>query len=167
MRDGANAERGAREGCGRTITWAGQAQSTQVTGTCLAVRCKSAPGLEALSTLPFPSPGPSSVGREFAESQILRSKPRKGRAGTSNIQHPTSNLQRLSSGRSLDVGRSMLDVGCFLSMACEFISRVRQPRAVWRSSCRCGSSGRPPSRRSTNRRSWDCNAGWRSCSARG
>src|SRR5262245_55189124 len=32
---------------------------------------------------------------------------------TSNVQHPTSNAQCRRGGGSLDVGRWMLDVGCF------------------------------------------------------
>jgi hypothetical protein len=31
---------------------------------------------------------------------------------TFNIQRPTANIQRAPSGRTLDVGSSMLDVGC-------------------------------------------------------
>ncbi len=42
--------------------------------------------------------------------EIWRAEGQRG--GTSNIQHPTSNAQPLQSGQSLDVGCSMLAVGC-------------------------------------------------------
>jgi len=51
-------------------------------------------------------------GREFAEQNLSRFEPLNHREGTSNIQHPTSNVQGPSFGPLLDVGRSMLDVGC-------------------------------------------------------
>ena len=59
-----------------------------------------------------PSPQPSPLGREFAEQNLSRFEPLNHREETSNIQHPTSNVQGPSFGPLLDVGRSMLDVGC-------------------------------------------------------
>jgi len=47
-------------------------------------------------------------GRTFSRGEGLK----PGRE-TSNIQHPTSNIHWQSFGGSLDVGGSMLDVGCF------------------------------------------------------
>jgi hypothetical protein len=52
------------------------------------------------------------MGREFPERQVSRFEPLNRREGTSNIQHPTSNIQLPGFGQSLDVGRLMLDVGC-------------------------------------------------------
>jgi hypothetical protein len=59
-----------------------------------------------------PSPQPSPLGREFLEAETSRVEPLKQKGGTSNIQHPTSNVQGLRIGPPLDVGSSMLDVGC-------------------------------------------------------
>jgi len=58
------------------------------------------------------SPSPLPKGREFAEQNLSRFEPLNHREGTSNIQHPTSNVQGPSFGPLLDVERSMLDVGC-------------------------------------------------------
>ena len=65
------------------------------------------PGVWRIPTSPSPS------GREFPKSEASRVEP-LNRRKTSNIQHPTSNTQRLPFGQRLDVGRWMLDVGCSL-----------------------------------------------------
>ena len=48
----------------------------------------------------------------------------KRRRGTSNIQHPTSNIRGLHRGRPLDAGGSRWDVGCFRisAMQCYFLA---------------------------------------------
>jgi hypothetical protein len=64
-------------------------------------------------TTPRASPLPFRSGREFPKRNFSRFEPVNRERRTSNIQHPTSNIQGSASVQSLDVGRSMLDVGCF------------------------------------------------------
>ncbi|HVM46675.1 MAG TPA: hypothetical protein VMU04_01545 [Candidatus Acidoferrum sp.] len=49
---------------------------------------------------------------ESSKEACSRSDTLEPGAGTSNIQHPTSNIQWAPQRRSLDVGCWMLDVGC-------------------------------------------------------
>ncbi len=64
----------------------------------------------------FPHPTTKEWGEGQGENSpkvFARLGPLNRRRRTSNIQHPTSNIQGLVSAPSLDAGRSMLDVGCF------------------------------------------------------
>jgi hypothetical protein len=54
------------------------------------------------------------MGRGGPERQISGFAALNSRQGTSNNEHPTSNIQGPPFGQSLDVGCSMLDVGCYL-----------------------------------------------------
>ena len=52
------------------------------------------------------------TGREFPECRRWRFEPLSRRRGTSNMPHPTSNTQWQPFAQSMNVGSSMLDVGC-------------------------------------------------------
>ena len=72
-------------------------------GSAAAVRPPRSPSLRL-----------SPSGREFPEKIVSRFQPLNRRGKTSNIQHPTSNTQWRQLVPALDVGRSVLEVGCSL-----------------------------------------------------